>query len=113
MTLLIIVPCLFLSYHSCVVYALELDHRKSTSLIRGSNPTYSDEHHTASALTTEKIDVDDTASYGHSEEEWFLSPSERRALVSVLLRCVSVITFHALVSFIHLRSYLMINHLLL
>ena len=54
--LLIIVPCLFLTYQSCVVDG------KPTSLIRGSNPTYSDEHHTASVLATEKVDVDDTSS---------------------------------------------------
>ena len=72
--LLMLVPCLFLSYQSCVVDG------KPTSLIRGSNPTHSDEHHTASVLATKKIDVDDT----YSEEEWSLSPSERRALVSFL-----------------------------
>jgi hypothetical protein len=72
-----------LSYQSCVADG------KPTSLIRGSNPIYSDErHHTASALATEKVDVDGKSSHGHSEEEWPLSPSERRALVSVLC-CVS------------------------
>ena len=97
--MVILVPCLFLSYQSCVGVDA-LDYRKPTSLIRGSNPTYSSEHHTASALATEKVDVDDTSSYGHSEEEWFLSPSERRSLVSFLC-CVAVITFHAYVFFIH------------
>ena len=88
--LVILVPCLFLSYQSCVsVDALELDHRKPTSLIRGSNPTYSNRHDTASSLVTEKVDVDDMSSNGHSEEEWPLSPSERRALVSFAVLCCS------------------------
>ena len=108
MTMLLkFVPYLFLSHQYCVVYALELDHRKPTSLIRGSNPTYSDEHHTASALTdAEKIDVDVTSS--HSQEEWSLSPSERRALVSFDAFCFS--HYVARIYIFHL--YLMTNGLL-